>query len=290
MTPLKLGLKIVSMGFLQKIKSSIYNPKFYSKIKQQSLGSTLKYFFLFILVLTIINILALSYELGVKVPEEIKNFINQTVNSFPSDLEVDINHGQVTTTAQEPFFVPFPQSINEAKAQDLNNILVIDTKTPYSSTQFNQYKTLAWLTKDALFYQNRDFEQRSLDLTKVNNFKVNRTVIESWISKFSPWLNTIGPILIILTFIGLFLGFTFNLIYLLFLAVLVFFLSSIFKWGLNYSASFKTAIYASTLAFILDLILFNTGIYTGFFGFPFLFTLTALCITTINLQNFDQKS
>lgn len=282
------------MSFLNTIKSSVYDPKFYSKIKHQKLASALKYFFLLILVLTLINVVALSYELGVRVPQEIKNFINQSVNSFPQDLEVNIDHGQVTTTAQEPFFVPFPkdipEDIEETPEQDLNNILVIDTKTPYSATQFNQYKTLAWLTKDSLFYQNRDFEQRSIDLTDVKDFKFNRLALEGWVSKFSPVLNMAGPILILLTFIGLFIGFTFNLVYLLFLAVLIFFLSAIFKWGLNYSASFKTAIYASTTAFILDLILFNTGIYTGFFGFPFLFTLTALCITTINLQNFDQKS
>lgn len=282
------------MSFLNTIKSSVYDPKFYSKIKHQKLASALKYFFLLILVLTLINVVALSYELGVRVPQEIKNFINQSVNYFPQDLEVNIDHGQVTTTAQEPFFVPFPkdipEDIEETPEQDLNNILVIDTKTPYSATQFNQYKTLAWLTKDSLFYQNRDFEQRSIDLTDVKDFKFNRLALEGWVSKFSPVLNMAGPILILLTFIGLFIGFTFNLVYLLFLAVLIFFLSAIFKWGLNYSASFKTAIYASTTAFILDLILFNTGIYTGFFGFPFLFTLTALCITTINLQNFDQKS
>jgi hypothetical protein len=278
------------MGFLQKIKSSIYDPDFYSKIKHQSLGSVLKYFFLLVLILTTLNVLVLSYELGVRVPQEIRNFINRTVDSFPPDLEVNVDNGQVTTTAEEPFFVPFPEDVNEAKSPDLNNILVIDTKTPYSATQFNQYKTLAWLTKDSLFYQNQDFEQRSLDLSKSDDFRINRPLIQGWINKFSPVLNLAGPILIVLTFMGLLIGLAFNLIYLLFLAILLFFLSSIFKWGLNYSASFKTAIYASTLAFILDFILFNTGLYTGFFGFPFLFTLTALCIATINLQNFNQKS
>lgn len=278
------------MGFLQNIKSSIFDPGFYSKIKHQNLGSGLKYFFLLILLLTATNTLILSYELGVRIPQEIKSFVNNSISSFPADLEISINNGQVMTTAIEPFFVPFPQSSDETKSEDLNNIIVIDTKTPYSSTQFNQYKTMAWLSKDSLFYQNREFEQRSLDLTKVENFKVNRTIVESWVNKFSPWLNAAGPMLILFTFIGLFIGFTFNLIYFLFLAILIFFLSSIFKWGLGYSASYKTAIYSSTLAFIVDLIIFNTGLYTGFFGFPLLFTLIALCISTINLQNFREKS
>lgn len=277
------------MGFFQTIKSSIFNPEFYAGIKNQSLARSLKYFFSIILILTAVNTLILSYELTIKVPGEVRNFISQSVNSFPPDLEVNIDEGQVTTNAAEPFFVPFPEGNSEVRGENLNNILVIDTKTPYSATQFNQYKTLLWLTRDSLFYQNREFDQRSIDLSKVDNLKINRAFIENLVGKINPWLNWIGPFLILAVFVGLFLGFTFKLVYFLFLAILIYFISSIFKWGLNYSASYKTAIYASTLSLFVDLILFNTGIYTGFYGFPFLFTLTSLCIATINLQNSDKS-
>lgn len=277
------------MGLFQTIRSSVYDPNFYSKIKNQGLGSSLKYFFLLILILAGINTLVLSYELGFKVPQEVRSFISQSVNSLPADLEVDIDEGQVTTNATEPFFIPFPQFDGDLNRENLNNILVIDTKTPFSASQFNQYKTLFWLTRDSLFYQNREFDQRSIDLSKVENFKINRTFVEGLVGKASPWFNFIGPFLILAVFVGIFLGFTFKLVYFLFLAVLIYFLSSIFKWGLNYSNSYKTAIYASTLSLFVDLILFNTGIYTGFYGFPFLFTLTSLCIATINLQNSDKK-
>lgn len=277
------------MGFLKNIRSSFYNPGFYAEIKNQSLGKSLKYFFGLISLLTLINVLILSYELGVKVPREIKDFINQTVNSIPQDLEVIIDNGQVSTNSQEPLFIPFPQFEKEIREDSLNNLLVIDTKTPFSATQFDQYKTLLWLTKDSLFYQNEELDQRSLNLSKFDNIAINRNSIEGWVGKINPWLKFVGPGLILVVFTGLYIGFTFNLLYFLFLAVLIFFLSSIFKWGLNYSSSYKVAIYSSTLSFLIDLVLFNTGIYTGFFGFPFLFTLTSLCIATINLQNFDKK-
>lgn len=276
------------MAFFQTIKPSVYDPKFYSEIKNRSLGSALKYFLLLALILTGINLLILSYELGIKVPGELRNFVNQSINSFPEKLEVDIDKGQVTTNATEPYFIPFPSSNNDINKGDLNNILVIDTKTPFSSSQFNQYKTLLWLTRDSLFYQNREFDQRSINLTKVKNVKINHAFIQDLVKKINPWFNLIGPILIIVVTIGLYIGFTFKLVYFLFLGVLIYFLSSIFKWGLNYSTSYKTAIYASTLSLFVDLILFNTGIYTGFYGFPFLFTLTSLCIATINLQNIDK--
>jgi len=278
------------MGFFKKIKSSVFDPHFYAQIKHQGLWAALKYFFLFILLLVSINTVLLAYDLGVKIPQEIKNFINESVNSYPSDLEVNIDEGQVSTNAQEPFFVPLPGGGIDGGSSAVNNLLVIDTQTPFSSTQFDQYKTVFWLTKDSLFYANREYDQRSIALKDVDNFTINKAFVQSLTNTISPWLTLVGPGLIILTVIGLFLSYTFNLIYFLLLAVLIFFLSAIFKWGLNYSTSYKTAIYSSTLAFIIDLILFNTGIYTGFFGFPFLFTLIALCITTINLQNLNQKS
>lgn len=290
MTLLKVRLKIVTMGFLQKIKSSVFDPDFYGKIKHHSLSSALKYFFLFILLLSVVNIVIIAYDLGVKIPGEIKSSVNQAVMSFPSDLEVNLEDGQVTTNATEPYFVPFPEMDQETEYSGVNNLLVIDTKTPFSSAQFDQYKTVAWLTKDSLFYQNREFEQRSLDLSKFDNISINKNFVQDLANKINPWINYIGPALILLSFIFLFIGFTFYLIYFLFLGVLIFFLSRIFKWGLNYSASYKTAIYASTFSILLDYALLNTAAYTGFFGFPFLFTLTALCITTINLQNFDKKS
>lgn len=273
------------MGFFNSIRSSIYDPGFYAEIKNQSLGKSLKYFFGLISLLTLINVLILSYELGIKVPREIKDFINQTVNSIPQDLEVTIDNGQVSTNKQEPLFIPFSQFTSEIREDSLNNLLVIDTKTPFSATQFGQYKTLLWLTKDSLFYQNEELDQRSLNLSKFDNIAINRNLIEEWVSKINPWLKFAGPVLILVVFAGLYIGFTFNLLYFLFLAVLIFFLSSIFKWGLNYSSSYKVAIYSSTLSFLIDLILLNTGIYTGFFGFPLLFTLVSLCIATINLQN-----
>lgn len=279
------------MNFFRKFKSSVYDPDFYQKIEKMGLGSVIGYFFLFVLFLTTINTLLLSYDLVIRVPEEIKRVVRETVNSYPATLEVNISHGKVSTNAQEPFFVPFPKSDADINRESLNNALVLDTKTPYSAAQFEQYKTMFWLTQDSLFYRdNNRFEQRSIDLSEVKDFTVNKDFVNGWVEKINPWFRFIGLGLVVISFVGMFIGFSFSLVYFLFLAVLIFFLSSIFKWGLNYSASYKTAIFASTLSFIVDLILFNTGFYTGFFGFPFLFTLTSLCVTTVNLQNFEKKS
>lgn len=273
------------MRFFRTIKSSVYDPEFYKNLSKKGLGSSIGYFFLIAIFLTIINSLVLARDLLVTAPQELRKAITEAVNSYPSDLVVEINDGKVSTNAPEPFFVPFPDGETESTGQNINNLLVIDTKTAYSAAQFEQYKTLIWVTQDTVFYQdNNEFSQRSIDLSKVGHFKVDRDSVNSWVETINPYLRFVGPMLLAIVGVGMFIGFSFNLVYFLFLAVLIFFLSSIFKWGLKYGDSYKTAIYSSTLAFFVDLVIFNTGFYTGFFGFPFLFTLISLCVTTINFQ------
>lgn len=273
------------MGFLNTLKSSIYDPEFYKRIPTIGLGTAVGYFFLLIFIFTVLNSAIMANDLMRKAPEELKKVITETVSAYPADLVVEINKGKVSTNAQEPFFVPFPEGETEVDGQEVNNLLVIDTKTPYSASQFEQYKTLVWVTEDSVFYQDdNEFSQRSISLAEAENFKVDKESINYWVSQINPWLVYVGPALLTIVTIGMFIGFSFNLVYFLFLAVFIFFLSSIFKWGLKYGDAYKTAIYSSTLSFLVDLIIFNTGLYTGFFGFPFMFTLISLCVTTINFQ------
>ena len=273
------------MGFFNTLKSAVYDPEFYKRIPKIGLGSAIGYFFLLALIFTVLNAVFLSNDLLRKAPEELKKAISEATSSYPEDLVVELNQGRVSTNTREPFFVPFPEGETEVDGEDINNLLVIDTTTPYSAAQFEQYKTLIWVTQDSVFYRDsNEFQQRSIDLSEMENIKVDKDFINYWVGQVNPWLVYVGPGLLLIVTLGMFIGFAFNLVYFLFLAVFIFFLSSIFKWGLGYGDAYKTAIYSSTLAFIVDMVIFNTGIYTGFFGFPFLFTLISLCVTTINLQ------
>lgn len=274
------------MSFFRNIKQAVYSPAFYKRIPDQTLGQALKYFFLLILILTVFNLIPLFYSLFITIPQEVKNFITQSSNYYPQELEVKIEKGTVSTNVTEPYLIPLPES-EEATVDSLNNLLVIDTKTPYSATQFDQYKTVAWLTKDTLFVQGSESRPdiRAVQLSQIKDLKVNKDVINSLISNVLPWVNILGPILIILVFFGLFIGLTLTLIYLLILALLVLFLSKIFKWGLTYGESYKILLFASTLGLLINLLFNLTSPFTDFHGFPFMFTLITLAVITINLQN-----
>lgn len=266
------------MKFFQTIKNSIYSPQFYSQISQKSFGKSVGYFLLLVLILTAIKSLTLIGPLIFELPNQLQTVIKETVNCYPEDLEIKISSGQVTTNVQEPYFIDSCEIESEANQP----LLVIDTNTPFSKTQLDQYKTVAWLTKDSIVYKKSNLETRSYSLTEIKDFKLNKTSVDSLSSMISPWLKFAGPALMFLAFIGIYLSYDFKLIYLLALAAVIWLLAKIFKKTLPYGQSYKLGLHAITLPFLVELVINFTSKWTNFSGFPFMFTLIALGVIFFN--------
>lgn len=266
------------MRFFQTIKNTIYSPEFYSQISQKSFGKSVGYFLLLVLILTAIKSLTLIGPLIFELPGQLQTVIKETVNCYPEDLEIKITNGQVTTNVQEPYFI----SSCGIESKTDQPLLVIDTNAPFSKTQLDQYKTAVWLTKDSIVYKKSDLETRSYSLTEIKDFKLNKASIDSLSNMISPWLKFAGPILLFLAFIGIYLSYDFRLIYLLFLAAVIWLLAKIFKKTLPYGQSYKLGLYAITLGLIVELLVSLTGRLTQFHGFPFMFTLITLGVVFIN--------
>lgn len=266
------------MRFFQTIKNSIYSPEFYSQISQKTFGKSVGYFLLLVLILTAIKSLTLIGPLIFELPNQLQTVIKETVNCYPEDLEIKISSGQVTTNVKEPYFIDSCEM-----AQDTNQpLLVIDTNTPFSKTQLDQYKTVAWLTKDSIVYKKSDLETRSYSLTEIKDFKLNKAFVDSLSNMISPWLKFLGPALMFLAFIGIYLSYDFKLIYLLALAAVIWLLAKIFKKTLPYGQSYKLGLYAITLGLIVELLVSLTSSLTQFHGFPFMFTIITLGVVFIN--------
>lgn len=258
------------MNFFRTIVHSIYSPQFYSEIPKKSLKGVLGYFFLLILLLTIIQTATVAKSILYDTSKNIKMMVDEVINQYPKELEIKVSKGLVTTNVTEPYF--------------LKNLIVIDTKNPYSVSQFHDYKTSVWVTKDSVFYKDTGSLQiKSLDLSQLGNFILNKTTLDSLVSKYSPYLEFIGPILFVFAILGFFMLYTFRLVYLLLMALLILLLSSLFKWGLNYSSSYKVGLYALTLAFLVEILVGVTQSYTHFLGFSFMFTLITLAAVIVNM-------
>lgn len=261
-------------NFIKTIGNSIHSPEFYSKIDKRSFKQGFGYFFLLILLFSAITIISIIKPILIETPIGIRGFSENIVNCFPKDLELKIENGQATSSAQEPYFI----SCNSAQP-----ILVIDTKTPYSSAKFDELKVATWITKDAIIYKNNGTENRTYKLKDVKDFKVNKEIIESYKNKYEPYLKYVGPILLVLAFLGIYLAYIFRLIHLIILALLIWLLGKIFNQDINYKLGYKISLQAITLGLFVELIINLTSRWTNFQGFPFMVTILTLAVVYVNL-------
>lgn len=259
------------MNFLKTIRNSIYSPGVYLTVLTKSFKSSLGYFLLLILFLTIIHIIFLIKPLLLEAPVQLKGFLQEMVDCYPKDLEVKIISGQVSINADEPYFI------------DCQDLVVIDTQTPFSSTQFDDYQVIAWVTKDSVFYKRNRYETRSYSLSQIRDFKLTSQVINSYYQMIAPYLKFVGPILLLLTFVGLYLSFNFRLIQLLLLSSIIWLMAKLFKQALTYGQSYKVGLHAITLGLIVELFISLTQGWTHFSGFPLMVSVLTLGVVSINL-------
>src|SRR5258706_10407827 len=109
-----------SMKFFTKIKDSLYSPKFYAGIPKQSFKSVFGYFFLLILLLTVVHTIVIFVRWGgVDVPQKAtEKFVTSAVNYFPDNLIITLKNGSVSTNVTEPYYLPL-QGGNEGEAENL---------------------------------------------------------------------------------------------------------------------------------------------------------------------------
>lgn len=265
------------MNFLKTIQNSIYSPQFYSKILTKSFKQSLGYFLLLILIFTIIHTVTLISPLLVEAPTTLQSFGQNMINCYPKDLEIKITNGQATINTEEPYFI---SSCEGDKSQKL---VVVDTKTPFSQTQFDQYQVAAWVTKDAVIFKRNNVETRTYTLNSIKDFKLNQQVLNSYYKMFSPYLNFVGPILLLLSFIGIFLSYDFRLVYLLLLSSIIWLITKMFKQSLGYGQAYKVGLHAITLGLIVELVVSLTRPWVHLSGFPFMVSILTLGVVIFNL-------
>lgn len=271
------------MNFFKNLKLSIYSPIFYSKVSANSFKQSIGYFLLLVLVLSAVNLISLINPILFETPKTLQDFTQKLVNCFPKDVDFKITNGQASINSEEPYFVT---SCDKGENQ---KILVIDTKNAFSQNKFNEYNVGIWITKDSIVYQKDKFETRTYSFNQIKDFKLNREVLNSYYNPILPYLKFIGPILMILAFLGIYLSYDFRLIHLLLVAALILVIGKIFKKDLGFGQSYKIGLYAITLGLTVDLVVNLTSRWSHFSGFPFMVTLITLGVVYINLF-FPKKS
>lgn len=265
------------MSFLKTIQNSIYSPQFYSQVLKKSFKESIVYFLLLILLLTTIRLITLIPTFMFEAPRAIRDFAATLINCYPKELEISITNGQISTNVQEPYIIPSCESLDNTK-----DVLVIDTKNPFSPAKFEEYKAAVWITKTSVVYKKNDFETRSYSFSQIKDFKLDEGVLNSFYDKLSPYFKFVGPLLLLLSLIGIYLSYDVRLIYLLVIALIVWLISKVLKKNLNYWQSYKIGLHAITLGLIVELITLLTYRWTHYNGFPFMVTVITLGVVWIN--------
>ena len=251
--------------FFKELPKTIYSPETYAEVIGRRTGQMVAFFLKFALILLLISAVA-SVASFVKAGQSITGQVPASINTFldviPQTLQVHIVNGQVSTNAKEPVYIKVPGS-NPNKP--FENLVVIDTKTPFSATQFQNYHTAAWLTKDSIiYYSNYDASSgqsvqatkiQVTPLTQVKNVTLSRAYLQGLVTKYQPWLRLVIPVLIVLGVVALYLFHAAKLIYLLFPALLLLFGAKLMKMNLRYRQVYNVAVFASVPVFVLQTIL-----------------------------------
>jgi len=206
-----------------------------------------------------------SFLIGiVKFERNLPQLVDNLADNFPADLDVTIKAGHASVNVPEPYFVPV-QPLNSSDLPNLKHYLVIDTKTPYSSDQFQKYQSYAWLTKDTLFYYGNYSSSttssgttssvndvRAMPLSDFSDMSINREWVWGILTKIEPWVRWLTPEFAALVLVGLYVAVLAKLIYLAVLALAVWLIGAMMRKGYTYGAAYRVGLYAASLGFVLS--------------------------------------
>jgi hypothetical protein len=258
------------MTFFKNISLSIWGPAFYAELSTKSLWFSLWYLVRLSLILGAIA--TIWY-----VPGIFHFFSKATVDSFvtkyPADLLITIHNGKTSINKPEPY------TLTNSEGEKPKSLLVVDTQTAFTSQQFIDYETVALLKKDSLIVAESN-GLKIIPLTNVKDFTLSRATLEGWGSAFSPYLGLIASLVSLLLFVFL-ASANFNIVlYLLFVALVVWLLSYLLKWHLMYKEAYKIALHAATLPLILATLLPLLHVSRPFLSFTLMLILIAIANMT----------
>ena len=273
---------------LDAIRASIYAPDFYRAVLSKPLSWSIKYFFSFALVLAVISTAVVGWRAVPAVNSFLSNLAPTILKYYPDELEVAIKNGEATSNVPEPYVIKLPQELIDSweKSGDQNlapeNLMVINTKTRLIDwKEFQDYKAVALLSKDAIVLRDKNGGVRIQPLTDVPNTTINKKEIASMLEGIKPYAKLAAPILVLVIFLLAYSWLMLKLIFLFIAALLVWLIAAKFK-GINigYKKAYQVGLHAMTAALLLETFL---RIFLGV-AVPYIFTIVTLLAVWFNLN------
>lgn len=274
------------MTTFETFKKSIYDPAFYRTVASEPLGSIFRYYAKATLVLSIMMTIGLGVFLGPAIVSFVKRGAPELVNSYyPAGLVVTIEKGEATINMPEPYIINGKgDTLVALKEQGLENIFVIDTEHNFEKVKFDEYKTIALLTKTEIVTRSDNGQITIQELRMVPKTAISQEILLSWVEKVRAKLAYIILGGALVTFIVIALGYFVYLIPLILFALIPFFIAWLKKTPLSYGGAYKMSLYAIVPALALKTLLNLFGI----FFLPSYFTLLVfMLIIALNMREVE---
>ncbi|OGX07147.1 MAG: hypothetical protein A2Z88_08730 [Omnitrophica WOR_2 bacterium GWA2_47_8] len=270
---------------IDNIQKSIYDPKYYQSVLAEPMRGSFKYFVSLALLLTVFLTIISSISLVVNANDLAHNFPPQFFAYFPDELQVTVTNGVASANVPEPYLLTIPDKWKSAitNGDNVQNIAVIDTITPFSMDQFIAYKSAFWLGRDQIAYRGDNGAVKIQQFGKGMNFVINEAIMRDFEQKIAPYYRFIGPIIVILVFVVLSIGLAFNIVYLLFGALLIMGLGYVMNRRLSFTEAYRVGLHALTLPLLIDVLIAMSSL--SFMRIPFIPTLIMLVVVYVNFKD-----
>lgn len=268
------------MKFLQTIKDSIYNPHFFAGLQHNRVRESVGYYYKLIVILSVLSVIPFIPVINTLLS---KNVFDALAHQYPPDLVVTVTDGSVTTNQKEPYTITYTQDNKSV------NALVIDTKTPFSPNQFDEYSTSLIIKKNFIVLKDATSQIKMYPLTQIKNLIVNSNNVQQWLEALRGTLKTLIPIFIITVYIGYIIAYSLKLVYLFLAALLVMLITYLAKHPRSYMKSYQIAIHASTLPILVLVGLDLLRVRAPFFTFTILLVIMVI-INVVNMRHTSSES
>jgi maltodextrin utilization protein YvdJ len=261
------------MKIFKDIKNSFYNPSFYNEKKNESVKSSVLYFFKLTSIQSLImTILIAIIIVPVTMLVISKDSVDKMIGAFPEELTLTVKNGQLSTNVTEPYAIPIkslasgadnPKEENSVIKKDTRkNFIVIDTQTPFSMEVFENSDTLVLLTKDFLVSEDSRGKFTIEKVSKIPDIEINKAKITGWVYTAIPYLKFAIPLILVLSFFVILVGNIIgSLVFILIASFVIWCVMKIKKSKfVSFKQIYKLGFYSITPLVILDLILSLFGL------------------------------
>ena len=238
------------------------------------------------LIFTIVSSVSVFIPLMPKIEQGVDDAIKYALDLYEDDLEITVKKGIMSVNKKEPYIIPLTES--NPRSDIPKNLIVFDSKGTLEDME-EVYDTVVLINGvNILLRTERKTEVYSVSnipdgtYTK-NNFENAVNHVRS-LAKYAPYF--VGGALFIGT---LFYYLIFRLIYLLFIAFILWGVGSIRGLALSYEKYYKVAIHSVTLPLTIEFLRRVLSLQFHFPSWFFLLNIIFGLIVVMNLNN-DETS